>query len=87
VGPQEHFYPICQEYQISQYDLPLCFDGSVELPAVDEKGFPDLVALRAGSGLSARTSRRMPASCCTGPPVGHKIDFSIVALTARARPC
>jgi len=28
-------------YQISQYELPLCFDGQVDLPALDDAGDPD----------------------------------------------
>lgn len=48
---KSYFYPdLPKGYQISQYDLPLCFAGAVDVPRFDEAGFidPDGPTVRIG---------------------------------------
>lgn len=82
-----YFYPdLPKAYQISQYDLPICFDGSVELPAVDEKGFPDLSREPRRIGILRAHLEEDAGKLLHDAPGGHAIDFSIVDLNRAGTP-
>src|ERR1051326_3993148 len=89
---KSYFYPdLPKSYQISQYDLPLCFDGSIELPEVDEKGFP-----RAGVDETTSVPRRIgiirahleedAGKLLHEAPGGGRIDFSIADYNRAGTP-
>lgn len=77
---KSYFYPdLPKGYQISQYDLPLCFDGAVDVPAIDEKGFvvseAEVPAKRIGiirAHLEEDAGKLLHEA-----PGGGRIDFSI----------
>ncbi len=84
---KSYFYPdLPKSYQISQYDLPLCFDGAVELPAVDEKGFPDLAGQSRRIGIIRAHLEEDAGKLLHEAPGGGKIDYSIVDLNRAGTP-
>ncbi len=76
---KSYFYPdLPKAYQISQYDLPLCFDGAVDLPGCDARGNfdPDAPGLRVGivrAHLEEDAGKLLHEA-----PGGHPIDCSII---------
>ena len=98
---KSYYYPdMPKNYQISQYQLPLCFDGSVELPPLGEDGKIDYAAL-AGEHLRAGAGEPLPGKrigivrahleedagkLMHEAPGGHAIDFSIVDLNRAGTP-
>ncbi len=78
---KSYFYPdLPKSYQISQYDLPLCFDGSVELAGADEKGFPDPSRPSKRIGIIRAHLEEDAGKLMHEAPGGHAIDGSIVDL-------
>jgi aspartyl-tRNA(Asn)/glutamyl-tRNA(Gln) amidotransferase subunit B len=75
---KSYFYPdLPKGYQISQYDLPLCFDGMVIVPPIDDKGFvtegePKQI------GIIRAHLEEDAGKLLHEAPGGKPIDFSIV---------
>lgn len=84
---KSYFYPdLPKSYQISQYDLPLCFDGAFDLPAVDEKGFVDPEGQTKRIGIIRAHLEEDAGKLLHEAPGGHAIDFSIVDLNRAGTP-
>ncbi len=84
---KSYFYPdMPKAYQISQYDLPLCFDGVVDLPAVDEQGFPNPDGQTRRIGIIRAHLEEDAGKLLHEAPGGHAIDHSIVDLNRAGTP-
>jgi len=84
---KSYFYPdMPKAYQISQYDLPLCFDGAVDLPQADAAGFPDLSAPSRRIGILRAHLEEDAGKLLHEAPGGGKIDFSILDLNRAGTP-
>jgi aspartyl-tRNA(Asn)/glutamyl-tRNA(Gln) amidotransferase subunit B len=74
-----YFYPdLPKAYQISQFQLPICFDGAFELPGVDEKGFPDLEQPPTRIGIARAHLEEDAGKLLHEAPGGGEIQGSIV---------
>jgi aspartyl-tRNA(Asn)/glutamyl-tRNA(Gln) amidotransferase subunit B len=84
---KSYFYPdLPKSYQISQYDLPLCAEGAVDVPQTDERGsvIPDAPPTRIGiirAHLEEDAGKLLHEA-----PGGAAIDFSIVDLNRAGTP-
>jgi aspartyl-tRNA(Asn)/glutamyl-tRNA(Gln) amidotransferase subunit B len=84
---KSYFYPdLPKSYQISQYDLPLCFDGAIDLPAVDPHGFPDMEKEPRTIGIIRAHLEEDAGKLLHEAPGGRPIDFSIVDLNRAGTP-
>jgi len=79
---KSYFYPdLPKAYQISQYDLPLCFDGAVDVPLMDERG--QLVEEDGGGVVGGRIGiirahlEEDAGKLLHEAPGGHRIEGSI----------
>lgn len=82
---KSYYYPdLPKNYQISQYDLPLCYDGAVEIPALDHDGQP------LGFSRTIRIRRAHleedAGKLLHEAPGGLPIDYSIVDLNRAGTP-
>lgn len=84
---KNYFYPdMPKAYQISQYDLPLCFDGAVDVPAVDEQGLPDPEGSCGRIGIIRAHLEEDAGKLLHESPGGGAIDHSIVDLNRAGTP-
>ena len=84
---KNYFYPdMPKAYQISQYDLPLCFDGAVDIPALDDRGFPDLARPGSRIGIIRAHLEEDAGKLLHEAPGGRGIDHSIVDLNRAGTP-
>ncbi len=75
---KSYFYPdLPKAYQISQYDLPLCFDGNVDLPASDADGFPDFSAPSRRIGIIRAHLEEDAGKLLHEAPGGGAIDCTL----------
>jgi hypothetical protein len=73
-------------YQISQYDLPLCYDGSVDVPALGAKGAFDLGGEFTRVGIMRAHLEEDAGKLSHEAPGGGAIDGSLVDLNRAGTP-
>jgi aspartyl-tRNA(Asn)/glutamyl-tRNA(Gln) amidotransferase subunit B len=84
---KSYFYPdLPKAYQISQYDLPLCGEGAVDVPQVDEKGFVLADAPPRRIRIIRAHLEEDAGKLLHEAPGGHAIDFSIVDFNRAGAP-
>ncbi|MBL8886339.1 MAG: Asp-tRNA(Asn)/Glu-tRNA(Gln) amidotransferase subunit GatB [Phycisphaerales bacterium] len=84
---KSYFYPdLPKAYQISQYDLPICFDGSIDVPAVDDKGQVDLEGEPTRIGILRAHLEEDAGKLLHEAPGGGTIDGSIADYNRAGTP-
>lgn len=84
---KSYFYPdLPKAYQISQYDLPICSDGAIDVPATDDKGFPDPTQPAARIGIIRAHLEEDAGKLLHEAPGGRAIDFSIADYNRAGTP-
>lgn len=84
---KSYFYPdLPKGYQISQYDLPLCFDGVVELPGLDESGREDPEGPTTPIGIIRAHLEEDAGKLLHEAPGGAPIDFTLADFDRAGAP-
>jgi len=84
---KSYFYPdLPKAYQISQYDLPICFDGSIDVPGTDDQGRIDPAQPSTRIGIIRAHLEEDAGKLLHEAPGGHAIDCSIVDLNRAGTP-
>lgn len=79
---KSYYYPdLPKNYQISQYDLPLCYEGAVEVPVSDQPGAATKTVRIIRAHLEEDAGKLMHEA-----PGGYAIDYSIVDLNRSGTP-
>lgn len=82
-----YFYPdLPKAYQISQYDLPLCFDGAFDIPALDGDGLPDVTRPPMRIGIIRAHLEEDAGKLLHEAPGGFAIQHSIVDYNRAGTP-
>jgi aspartyl-tRNA(Asn)/glutamyl-tRNA(Gln) amidotransferase subunit B len=92
---KSYFYPdLPKAYQISQYDMPLCFDGAIDIPHTDDRGEPDPLKGFARIGIirahleedAGKLLHELPSGGAADSRSSTRIDHSIVDLNRAGAP-
>jgi aspartyl-tRNA(Asn)/glutamyl-tRNA(Gln) amidotransferase subunit B len=84
---KSYFYPdLPKAYQISQYDLPLCADGAVDLPLLDGRGQFDPERGSRRIGIIRAHLEEDAGKLLHEVPGGGALDGSIVDLNRAGAP-
>jgi len=84
---KSYFYPdLPKGYQISQYDLPICFDGAVDLPSTDERGSIDLDGAWTRIGILRAHLEEDAGKLLHESPGGGAIDASLADYNRAGSP-
>lgn len=82
-----YFYPdLPKAYQISQYDLPLCFDGAFDIPSTDDAGALDLTRPPTRIGIIRAHLEEDAGKLLHEAPGGFAINHSIVDYNRAGTP-
>lgn len=84
---KSYFYPdLPKSYQISQFDLPLCFDGAFDLPASDALGYPDFTKPATRIGIIRAHLEEDAGKLLHEAPGGRASDVTLADFNRAGTP-